>query len=109
LKWPLDEEQAIADATRECIVCTDSKDISQFPEAAVTKACKHLPTTCLECVATSIRSDLNSRLWNEIRCPECAEFLQYDDVERFADEETKERCVPYVFLIGQSFICAKYD
>lgn len=47
--------------------------------------------TCLECVAISIKTDLNNRLWNEIKCPECGETLQYDDVQRFADEETKDR------------------
>jgi transcription initiation factor IIE alpha subunit len=65
--------------------------VADFPTVAITKACTHEPTTCVICVATSIRTDLNSRLWNEIKCPECRETLEYDDVQRFADEETKER------------------
>lgn len=76
---------------RECIVCTDTKPVSEFPTVGITKACNHEPATCLACVATSIRTDLNTRLWNEIKCPECRETLEYDDVQRFADEETKER------------------
>lgn len=75
----------------ECIVCTDSKPVAEFPGAAITKTCAHPPTTCLDCVAVSIRSDLDTRLWNEIRCPECRETLQYDDVQRYADAETRER------------------
>ncbi|OIW27611.1 hypothetical protein CONLIGDRAFT_441211 [Coniochaeta ligniaria NRRL 30616] len=75
----------------ECTVCTDSKPVAQFPGATLTKTCTHPPTTCLDCVAASIRSDLNNRLWNEIRCPECRETLQYDDVQRYADPETRER------------------
>lgn len=71
--------------------------MSDFPTASVTKACTHEPTTCLACVATSIRTDLNSRLWNEIKCPECRETLEYDDVQRFADDETKERYAPVPF------------
>lgn len=78
---------------RECIICTDTKPVSEFPTAAITKTCNHEPTTCLVCVATSIRTDLNNRLWNEIKCPECRETLEYDDVQRFADDETKERYV----------------
>lgn len=77
---------------RECIVCTDVKPIAtSFPSASVTTSCTHPPSTCLDCLATSIRTDLNTKLWNEIRCPECGATLQYDDVDRFADEETKER------------------
>ncbi|KAL2197022.1 hypothetical protein P885DRAFT_36033 [Corynascus similis CBS 632.67] len=81
----------ILSGDRECIICTDTKPVSDFPAVAITKACAHEPTTCLACVATSIRTDLNSRLWNEIKCPECRATLEYDDVQRFADEETKER------------------
>lgn len=75
----------------ECTVCTDTKRVADFPGAAITKTCTHPPTTCLDCVATSIRSDLDNKLWNEIRCPECRETLQYDDVQRYADSETSER------------------
>ncbi|KAK0706054.1 hypothetical protein B0T26DRAFT_655949, partial [Lasiosphaeria miniovina] len=81
----------VVSRTRECIVCTDSKAASEFPASTVTKACKHAPSTCLECIAISIRSDLNNRLWNEIGCPECRERLQYEDVQKFADPATKER------------------
>ncbi|KAH6848109.1 hypothetical protein B0I37DRAFT_415786 [Chaetomium sp. MPI-CAGE-AT-0009] len=81
----------ILSGDRECIICTDTKPVSHFPTAGITKSCAHEPATCLVCVATSIRTDLSSRLWNEIKCPECRELLEYDDVQRFADDETKER------------------
>jgi len=76
---------------RDCVVCAETRDADEFPIASVTSACKHPPMTCLICVATSIRTDLSYRLWNEIKCPECGEILQYDDVQRFADAETKDR------------------
>ncbi len=81
----------ILSGDRECVICTDAKPVSEFPSAAVTKACTHEPETCRACLAISIRADLNNRLWNEIKCPECRAILEYDDVQRFADEETKER------------------
>ncbi|KAK3315464.1 hypothetical protein B0H66DRAFT_628584 [Apodospora peruviana] len=81
----------IMNGDRECCICTDTKDVTKFPGASITISCTHPPGACLECIAASIKSDLNNRLWNDIRCPECREVLQYDDVQRFADEETKER------------------
>jgi hypothetical protein len=74
----------------DCVVCAETKAASEFPSAAITKACLHPPQTCLECVATSIRTDLKSKRWSEIKCTECSELLAYDDVERFADPKTFE-------------------
>ncbi|KAM7203977.1 hypothetical protein V8F33_001948 [Rhypophila sp. PSN 637] len=91
------------DKTQECIVCTDELPVSSFPSASVTNQCTHAPSTCLSCLATSIRTDLNSKLWSEIRCPECRATLSYDDVERFADKETNKR---YQYLSARSAISA---
>ncbi|KAB5583557.1 hypothetical protein GE09DRAFT_1278751 [Coniochaeta sp. 2T2.1] len=75
----------------QCTVCTDTKPAISFPASAVSKTCTHPPTTCLDCVATSIRSDLTNRLWTQIRCPECRATLAYDDVQLYADPTTRER------------------
>jgi hypothetical protein len=45
---------------------------------------------------------LNNRVWNEIRCPECRETLQYDDVQRYADAETRERYETLTFRYAVS-------
>ena len=79
---------------QECVVCTETIGVALFPGASITKSCEHPPATCLECVAMSIQSDLSNKLWNEIRCPECGELLEYDDVQRYADPETRERYGP---------------
>ena len=89
----------ILSGDQECAVCTDTMAVAMFPGASVTKSCDHPPTTCLDCVAASIKSDLGNKLWNEIRCPECGELLEYDDVQRYADPETRERYEPKTFQI----------
>ncbi|KAB5585569.1 hypothetical protein GE09DRAFT_1048664 [Coniochaeta sp. 2T2.1] len=83
--------RAIQRGEIQCTICTDTKPAIFFPASAVSKACIHPPTTCLDCVATSIRFDLSNRLWNQIRCPECRETLAYDDVQLYADPATRER------------------
>ncbi|OLN87290.1 E3 ubiquitin-protein ligase RNF19B [Colletotrichum chlorophyti] len=77
--------------SRECPICAETRDISSFPVLSVTPTCTHPPETCRECLQTSIRSDLNSKLWTEIRCPECRELLEYVDIQKYADEETFAR------------------
>ncbi|RMJ14928.1 hypothetical protein CDV36_005386 [Fusarium kuroshium] len=44
----------------------------------------------VECLL-SIESDLSSKLWTEIRCPECRELLEYADIQRYANNQTFTR------------------
>jgi len=76
---------------QECAVCMEMKDAVEFPNYSITRSCKHPPSTCLDCVMASIQSDLRNKLWNEISCPECGEALGYDDVQKYADEATKDQ------------------
>ncbi|KAE9568352.1 hypothetical protein CGMCC3_g15515 [Colletotrichum fructicola] len=77
--------------SRECPICAEIREASDFPILSVTSMCTHPPEACLECLQMSIRSDLNSKLWTEIRCPECRELLEYVDIQKYADEETFAR------------------
>ncbi|KAK5997203.1 E3 ubiquitin-protein ligase RNF19B-like protein [Cladobotryum mycophilum] len=76
---------------RDCIVCTEKKEVELFPQVSVTSTCTHEPNTCLDCIETSIRSDMTNKLWSDIRCPECRELLDYTDIQRYADKATFER------------------
>ena len=72
----------------ECVVCSETKDSQEFPQLPVSVSCSHETRTCSSCVSAAIRSDLESKLWTEICCPECEERLEYADVQRHGDEET---------------------
>ncbi|KAM0343649.1 hypothetical protein ACHAPU_008401 [Fusarium lateritium] len=72
----------------ECVVCVDTKHVDAFPRFSVTATCAHSPSTCLDCVQLSIESDLSTKLWTEIRCPECRELLEYADIQRYANQQT---------------------
>ncbi|KAL7822269.1 hypothetical protein V8C26DRAFT_390525 [Trichoderma gracile] len=76
---------------RDCSICADTKEPILFPRFSPTASCEHPPTACLECLERSIRSDLTSKIWTDIRCPECRGLLDYTDIQRYADEETFRR------------------
>lgn len=80
--------QSPSPSQMECVVCSETKVSEEFPQLPVSILCAHEPQTCSACVSSSIRSDLESKLWTEIRCPECQQRLEYMDVQRHADEET---------------------
>jgi len=46
---------------------------------------------CMGCLAKCIKSDLDSKMWNQIGCPECKAVLTYEEIQQFADEETFAR------------------
>lgn len=72
---------------RECIVCSDIKATDSFPDF-VTSKCTHTPSICLDCMERSIQVGMKSKRWTDIRCDECQENLEYNDIQRFADEQT---------------------
>ncbi|KAK3352180.1 hypothetical protein B0T25DRAFT_453411 [Lasiosphaeria hispida] len=75
----------------ECIVCLETKKPSEFPSSPLTNDCEHSPAACLECVKFAISSDLKTKLWSEVACPECDSILSFEAVQQYADEATRLR------------------
>jgi hypothetical protein len=73
--------------SRECLACMDNKATDSFPDF-VTSKCTHTPSVCLDCMGQSIEEDMKSKRWTEIRCPDCRENLEYNDIQRLANEQT---------------------
>jgi hypothetical protein len=71
-----------------CIICTDDFSATLKPPVWITVSCLHKPSACCECLARCIKSDLESKIWNQITCPECKTLLVYEDIRRLADPET---------------------
>jgi ribosomal protein S27E len=75
----------------ECVVCRDHKRWIAFPQSPVTEECTHFPTTCLSCLQATVKFGLEQKQWEDIKCPDCGAVLQYRDLQRFADNETKKK------------------
>lgn len=76
------------DTMQDCNVCVETKPSSAFPIFSISKNCEHVPQTCRSCIEISIKTEFDSKIWNQIHCPECHGRLDYEDVERQADRET---------------------
>jgi len=85
----------------ECSICTEEFTPKLKPPPWITLTCLHQPSVCTPCLAQSIRSDLDNKIWSNIRCPEegCDAVLIYEDVKRLADAVTFAR---YVILSPQN-------
>lgn len=80
------------------MICADSLPKLAFPSPTIAPSCMHEVSTCLLCLATSIRHDLENRMWDKIQCPECRALLDHYSVQKYADEETFARYAEQVGL-----------
>ncbi|MCJ1288075.1 hypothetical protein MMC26_007428 [Xylographa opegraphella] len=77
--------------TSECIACLGALTIATTPNRRVTEACNHDPSICSDCLAQSIVSQIDSKIWNQIDCPTCKARLSYNDIKAFATEPVFQR------------------
>jgi hypothetical protein len=74
---------------RECVACMEDFSFRpNQPHCSLTSMCKHDLAICTECIARSIRSDLQTWGCGRICCPECRAKLNDADVHFFADWDT---------------------
>ena len=87
-----EEERLAAEKARlrECAVCGDIMDPLGFPAKAPTAKCEHASTTCIECLQSWMASEFETKGCEGIKCPECSETLEYNDVQLAASPETFE-------------------
>jgi hypothetical protein len=78
-------------ATKDCMVCVETRSLSHFPKRAITAQCTHEVNTCRHCLRGWIRSEFKSKVWNQLDCPECKARMAYDDVKEFAPIEVFRR------------------
>ncbi|KAI9048310.1 hypothetical protein LZ554_008104 [Drepanopeziza brunnea f. sp. 'monogermtubi'] len=81
-------------AAASCDVCFEDFSSETQPPAWITSACVHKPTICSRCLAAYIESELNSKIAEQIYCPEsnCGAVLDHEDIKRLAaDAETFAR------------------
>lgn len=95
---------------RDCTVCFETLNPQTIPERRITSSCSHEPDVCRSCLATSIATQLDSKVWDHIDCPTCGQRLGFQDVKEFADHEVFERLEPFCISDFQSSdLSNRYD
>lgn len=87
----------------ECICCGDEKStLKDFPAHPPTYACEHPVQTCKKCMETWLASELAEKGCKSLHCPECRKEMEYEDVRRGANKETREEYDKRLFLMALS-------
>lgn len=69
----------------DCVVCFEKLSPQNTPKRKTTSSCNHEPDVCRSCLTTSISTQFNSKVWDQIDCPTCGRRLEFQDVKAFAD------------------------
>ncbi|KAI1157930.1 hypothetical protein F5B18DRAFT_668633 [Nemania serpens] len=72
----------------ECIVCVENIPRRGFPKSTISPKCSHETQCCLGCLATHLKSQLESNGPKSFTCPECREALPYASIQQYASPET---------------------
>jgi hypothetical protein len=75
---------------KECCVCGDSKNRDDFPIKSPAEGCDHPPNTCKECLQSWMASEFDTKGCDGIKCPECSQTLEYQEVQEAASKVTFE-------------------
>lgn len=86
-----ENERSSNDAVKECGVCGEGRLDYLF--VAATYNCQHEINYCTSCLQNWISASLESRGWDNIRCPEsdCSAKLEAENIQQHADKETFEK------------------
>lgn len=76
---------------KECTICTDERAEHHFPLRSATKECTHPPAVCKRCLRQWITTQFETKVWNQITCPECPNLLEYADVALSAPSRVFKR------------------
>ena len=87
--------------TLTCISCMLDLPAEDFSEIPLTRSCDHPNSACKDCVKQWIDTRLGEGSWNDIKCLECNEVMQYLDVQRHADAEVFQR---YDYIAARAWV-----
>ena len=77
--------------TQTCVACSEDLPLEDFSESSLTRTCSHTNSACKECMKQWIEARLSNGTWNDIKCLECDEMMQYTDVQLHADSDVFQK------------------
>lgn len=76
---------------RTCLVCDELKLLTRFPTVSHVSSHNHDNDVCNECYAQHLEVQVDTKMWDQITCPQCPATLQKDDINILATPVVRER------------------
>lgn len=92
---PLDDDLASSSShaghTHICAICEDSKPPAMFPSIFDVEGHDHNNDVCTECFTSHLEIEVETKMWNQVSCPQCPLMLQREEIHILASAETWTR------------------
>jgi len=89
LKLPDQTKSGRKHPVKECIICCEELPTYHFPGEAPHKPGQECNSSvCFSCFEQHLQNEVDSKKWNEIKCPECAQVLEEQEIKALALEAT---------------------
>lgn len=75
-------------ARKECIICCAEVTTIRFPKLHHVDAQQHTSDVCLGCWNQHLKSEVESKGFEGVGCPQCSYLLQEPEVRRLAQKST---------------------
>ena len=72
---------------RTCLVCDVEKGINRFPSPKKVSSHEHEQNVCRRCYLSHLETEIDSKSWDEVACPECPVTLTYKEVKDMTSAE----------------------
>ncbi|THW86712.1 hypothetical protein D6D15_07189 [Aureobasidium pullulans] len=72
---------------RMCEVCGEDKSTNSFPNATQVSSHDHEHDVCHECFAMHLDVEVDSKMWDQVSCPQCPSLLQQHEIQNLATPE----------------------
>ncbi|THX95683.1 hypothetical protein D6D02_07434 [Aureobasidium pullulans] len=76
-----------AAASRMCEVCGEDESTNSFPNATQVSFHDHEHDVCHECFAMHLDVEVDSKMWDQVSCPQCPSLLQQHEIQNLATPE----------------------
>lgn len=73
--------------TRTCVVCDVDQYSFGFPSSKRVASHGHGLNTCRACYRMHLENEINTKLWDQVSCPECEAVLEYHEVKNMGISE----------------------
>ena len=78
-------------ATKECTICCSDTFLNRFPRLPHIDAQKHSSDVCFKCWDLHLKSEVESKGFEKVGCPQCGQLLEEPEVRKLAKKTTYAR------------------
>jgi DNA-directed RNA polymerase subunit RPC12/RpoP len=83
-----EDEEIPTESVKECTICLESMATDRYPDTPHAAESEHSSDVCHACWEQHLESEVNSKVFEGVSCPQCSQRLLEADVRKLANSST---------------------